>query len=103
MCLTVLTTKGFTSNFPHCYVTLAEKTVKGNLPLYKNLVFQIHAFLSHHRLDVHLLAMLLVFEYEKHNIIIYFTVKNLILLFAEVLCTDPYNIGEIAIIELRQK
>lgn len=47
--------------------------------------------------------MPLVFEYEENIIIIYFTVKNLILLFAEVLCTEPYNIREIAIIELRQK
>lgn len=76
--------------------------MKWNLPLNKDLVFQIHAFLSHHRLDVHLLAMPLVFEHEKNNIIIYFTVKKLFLLFAEVLCTDPY-ISEIAIIELRQK
>lgn len=77
--------------------------MKWNLPLNKDLVFQIHAFLSHHRLDVQLLAMPLVFEYEENIIIIYFTVKNLILLFAEVLCTEPYNIREIAIIELRQK
>lgn len=47
--------------------------------------------------------MPLVFEYEENIIIIYITVKNLILLFAEVLCTKPYNIREIAIIELRQK
>lgn len=77
--------------------------MKWNLPLKKDMVFQIHAFLSHHGLDVHLLAMPLVFQYEKDNIIIYFAVKNFILLFAEVLCTDPYNISEIAIIELRQK
>lgn len=68
------------------------------------MAFQIHTFLSHHRLDVHLLATLLAFEHEKNNIMIYFTVKNLMLLFAEVLCIDPYiSISERAIIELIQK
>lgn len=51
-----------------------------NLLLSKDPVFEIHASLSHHRLDVPLHDMTLGFEYENNNIIIYFTVKKLILL-----------------------
>lgn len=84
---------GSSANFTHRYVTLAEKTVNWNLPHNKDPVFGIHASLPHHRLDVSLLVMPLIFEYEKkeyHNL---FYSQKAHSPLAEDLCTDLYIIG----------
>lgn len=67
-----------------------------NLPLSKDPVFEIFASLSHCRLGVPLDDMTLGFEYENNNIVIYFTVKNLILLLQKSLL-------ELLVIERGQK
>lgn len=74
-----------------------------NLPLNKDPAFGIHASLPHHRLDVPFLAMPLIFEYEKKNIIIYFTVKKLILLLKKICAQICILLVELLVIDLRQK
>lgn len=94
---------GTSANFTHRYVTLAEKTVNWNLPHNEDPVFGIHASLPHHRLDVPLLVMPLIFEYERKNIIIYFSVKKLILLLQKICAQICVLLVELLVIELRQE
>lgn len=102
MCLAVLTAKGwyFCKFYPQlCY--LSRGNSEPEPVLNKDPMCGIHSSLPHHRLDVPLLAMPLVFEYEK--MITYFTVKKFILLLQKICAQICILLVELLLLDLSQK